>query len=106
MGTPLVTKIDDLLNKKTKSLKYDANEKYKKIVSEQESKKNEELMSTIKQFRENVLDSGRNMRFIFEKMDLDGNGILSPDEIKAAFILLGIGKSLFLTQLYITHYRW
>ena len=34
------------------------------------------------------------MRFIFEKMDLDRNGILTPDEIKSAFILLGIGKEI------------
>lgn len=87
----MIEKIDDLLNKKTKSLKYDADRKFKQILKEREEQKHQQLRATIQEFRQKVLDSGRDMRFIFQKMDLDGNGVLSPLEIKSAFLLLGIG---------------
>ena len=67
--------------------------KFKSIVREKEAKEEQDLKNTINEFRQQVLDSGRDMRFVFSKMDLDGNGILSPDEIKSAFILLNIGKT-------------
>ena len=67
--------------------------KFKSIVREKEAKEEQDLKNTINEFRQQVLDSGRDMRFVFSKMDLDGNGILSPDEIKSAFILLNIGKA-------------
>ena len=67
--------------------------KFKSIVREKEAKEEQDLKNTINEFRQRVLDSGRDMRFVFSKMDLDGNGILSPDEIKSAFILLNIGKT-------------
>ena len=79
---------------KTKSLKYDKNKKFHQIVKEQEKKEKEELMQKINDFRESVMNSGRDIRFIFEKLDLDNNGTLTPDEIEAAFLLLGIGKLL------------
>jgi len=79
---------------KTKSLKYDKNKKFHEIVKEQEKKEKEELMQKINDFRKSVMNSGRDIRFIFEKLDLDNNGTLTPDEIEAAFLLLGIGKLL------------
>ena len=63
-------------------------------MKEQEKKEKEELMQKINDFRESVMNSGRDIRFIFEKLDLDNNGTLTPDEIEAAFLLLGIGKLL------------
>jgi len=64
--------------------------KFKKIVQAEETKKHEELRNTIKQFRQSILDSGRDFRYIFSVIDKDNNGVLSPEEIRSAFILLGI----------------
>ena len=89
--TPLMDKIDDLLHKRTTSLRYDKNKMFNKIVQEEEEKEKEDLRRAINQFRQKVLDCGHDLRLIFEKLDLDGNGTLSPDEVKAAFILFGIG---------------
>lgn len=95
---PLQDKIDDLLSKKTTSLKYDKNQKFHEIVKQNEEKERQELRIAIQKFKESVLDSGRDIKFIFEKLDLDGNGTLTPDEIKAAFILLGIEFKEFVFQ--------
>ena len=88
-------KIDDLLNKKTKSIRYDKNKVFNQIVREEEEKSRENLRQLINQFRLNIINSGRDIRAIFELMDLDHNGTLSPEEIKSAFILLGIGTLSF-----------
>lgn len=73
-------------------MKYDHNQEFHKIVKKQEEREKEELMCKINNFREAVVNSGRDIRFIFEKLDLDNNGTLTPNEIEAAFLLLGIGK--------------
>ncbi|CAI2379875.1 unnamed protein product [Moneuplotes crassus] len=86
----VIDTIDDLLHKRTKSIKYDKDKKFHEIVRREDQKEREELMETINKFKESVLNSGRNLRFIFEKLDLDNNGTLTPDEIKAAFTVLEI----------------
>ena len=81
-----------MLHKLTKDLAYDKNKKFHEIVKEQEAEERAELKATIEEFKHNVLNCGQDIQFIFEKLDLDGNGVLSPDEIKSALILLGVGK--------------
>lgn len=104
--TPLMDKIDDVLHKRTTSLRYDKNKQFNKIVQEEEEKEKEDLRRAINQFRQKVLDCGHDLRLIFEKLDLDGNGTLGPDEVKAAFILFGIGMYSFLKLLmYRRRYR-
>jgi hypothetical protein len=88
----LQDKIDDLLSKKTTSLKYDKNKKFHQYVQDTEERERQELRTAIESFKQSVIETGRDIRFIFQKIDLDGNGTLTPDEIKSAFILLGIGK--------------
>jgi hypothetical protein len=88
----MVEKIDDLLHKRTKSLAVDKNKKFHEIVKKQKAEEKELLRRTVEEFKENVFNWGRDIKFIFEKLDLDGNGVLSPDEIKSAFLILGVGK--------------